>query len=125
MDAKSRFKGGALEFVTQAVKADIRSGRWSAGEALDIAATMKKERVKPDKRTYDALLSCAATENAWLFAWAIFEDMIECGIQPTASSFLPLLEVYCPPAYPFTRELTPTRPKPSAPSQINGLSLTK
>lgn len=63
-------------------------------EALGIAASMKEDGIKPDKKTYDSLLSCAASNNLWLFAWAIFDDMLQSGIQPTASSFLPLLKVF-------------------------------
>lgn len=84
-------------------------------EALDIAASMKRDGVQPDKRTYDSLLSCAAAHNSWLFAWAIFDDMIACGIQPTASSFLPLLQVYRSLVSHCIRQLTLPRPKPSVP----------
>jgi len=47
MGPKSRFQGGAQEYVTQFVREAIRAGRWTAGEAMDVTALAAELQVSP------------------------------------------------------------------------------
>jgi pentatricopeptide repeat protein len=67
--------------------------RGQYASCLAIAAKMKKDRMPPDYSTYSALIQAAAREANWLDAWAIFDDMLLVGVQPTATIFNHLLHV--------------------------------
>lgn len=62
-------------------------------KVLDLAAQMKANKIKPDVSTYVALISAAAYHRMWLDAWAIFDDMIAVGVQPTTAVFNALIKV--------------------------------
>lgn len=62
-------------------------------KALYLAAKMKSSATTPSITIYNALMSLAAREQSWLFAWAIFDDMRHCGVQPTTTTYAHLLQV--------------------------------
>lgn len=62
-------------------------------KALYLAAKMKSSPTAPSITIYNALMSLAAREQSWLFAWAIFDDMHHCGVQPTTTTYAHLLQV--------------------------------
>jgi pentatricopeptide repeat protein len=70
--------------------------RGQYASCLAIAAKMKKEGIPPDYSTYIALLQAAGRGAHWLDAWAIFDDMLLVGIEPTANIFNHLLHVCHP-----------------------------
>ncbi|CAA7259294.1 unnamed protein product [Cyclocybe aegerita] len=61
-------------------------------DALDHATRMKAANVNPDLSSYNALLSLAARDGSWLFAWAIFDDMLNASVRPNSLSFLHLIQ---------------------------------
>lgn len=64
------------------------------GDSLQLAQRMKADGIKPEAETYNILLSHAARDRTWLFAWAIFDDMILAGIRPTPTTFVHLIQVF-------------------------------
>jgi len=76
---------------TMKIMAAANAGKF--GNGLHYAARMKEAKVSPNISVYNALLGLAASENSWLFSWAIFDDMLQLGIQPTATSFAHLIQV--------------------------------
>lgn len=76
------------------IMASANEGR--SNNALHYCARMKVARVAPSISVYNALMSLAARDQAWIFAWAIFDDMILAGVDPTATTFTHLIQVSCP-----------------------------
>jgi pentatricopeptide repeat protein len=81
----------ATEYAVQLMAAS-NSGHFE--DSLQLAQRMKVDGIKPEAETYNILLSLAARERAWLFAWAIFDDMILAGIKPTPTTFVHLIQVF-------------------------------
>ncbi|KAF9481567.1 hypothetical protein BDN70DRAFT_876230 [Pholiota conissans] len=79
----------ATEYAVQ-IMATSNSGFFS--DCLQLAHGMKADGIKPELETYNTLLSLAARDRAWLFAWAIFDDMILSGIKPTPTTFVHLIQ---------------------------------
>lgn len=79
------------------IMAAADAGRFS--DCLQAAAQMKAARISPDTSVYNALISPAARQRSWLFAWAMFDDMLKVGIHPTPAIFAHLIHVTLPPAY--------------------------
>jgi pentatricopeptide repeat protein len=75
------------------IMASANEGRFN--NALHYCARMKVARVTPSISIYNALMSLAARDQTWLFAWAIFDDMIQSGIEPTTTTFTHLIQVLC------------------------------
>lgn len=71
--------------------AAANSGRFA--DSLQAAARMKAAQIPPDMSTYDALISLAAHHASWLFSWAILDDMLKVGFQPTPTTFAHLINV--------------------------------
>ena len=62
---------------------------------FQLAMRMKATGVAPDISTYNALMNAIAKDeeaNA-LFSWAILDDMLLVGIQPTTTTFTHLINV--------------------------------
>ncbi|KAF4620466.1 hypothetical protein D9613_000620 [Agrocybe pediades] len=74
---------------TLQIMASANSGNFA--ECLQIASKMKAENISPDAATYNAMLSLAARSGSWLYSWAIFDDMLQRGIQPTPVLFSHLI----------------------------------
>ncbi|KAF8967814.1 hypothetical protein BDZ97DRAFT_1801393 [Flammula alnicola] len=75
---------------TVRIMAASNSGRFA--DCLHLAARMKSDGLVPDASIYNALMSLAARDRSWLFAWAIFDDMLLAGIQPTSATFTHLIQ---------------------------------
>ena len=80
----------STDYTVQLLTA-ANSGRFA--DCLQLAERMKKDGIKPDYTVYSVLMSFAARERSWLFAWAIFDDMVLAGVQPTAATFVHLIAV--------------------------------
>ncbi|SJL10134.1 uncharacterized protein ARMOST_13518 [Armillaria ostoyae] len=59
---------------------DIRS-------CFEAAANMKKNGIAPDATTYNALLLATAYGTNSLDAFAVYEDMVSCGVEPNVATF--------------------------------------
>lgn len=68
---------------------------------FQIAAKMKATGVTPDILTYNALMSAVAQDGNTLFSWAILDDMLLVGIQPTTTTFTHLMDVIMPCFFSF------------------------
>jgi pentatricopeptide repeat protein len=91
-------------FVMEIMAAAER-GRYDT--CLEIAAKMKSEGIPPDYSTYSALMQVVARGTEWLDAWAIFDDMLLTGIEPTVAIFNYLLDVSeRPPSFFYYSPLT-------------------
>lgn len=84
----------APQDYTMKIMASANEGR--SNNALHYCARMKVSRVAPSISVYNALMSLAARDRAWIFAWAIFDDMILSGVDPTTTTFTHLIQVSCP-----------------------------
>ena len=62
-------------------------------EAFATCHAMKQEGIRPNRTTYDHLLSLCAKRFAPREAWAILEDMASVGIVPDKSAFHNVLQV--------------------------------
>jgi len=60
---------------------------------FQIAAKMKAADITPDISTYNALMSAVAQDANALFSWAVLDDMLLVGIQPTTTTFTHLMDV--------------------------------
>ena len=60
---------------------------------FQIAAKMKSSGISPDISTYNALMYAVAEEGDAMLSWAIFDDMLLLGIQPTTTTFAHLIHV--------------------------------
>ncbi|KAJ7593870.1 hypothetical protein C8J56DRAFT_853639 [Mycena floridula] len=63
-------------------------------ECFEIAAEMKREGVFPDADTYTTLILAAAVDNRNHDAWAILEDMLSMGVQPTQATLHAMLSAH-------------------------------
>jgi pentatricopeptide repeat protein len=54
---------------------------------------MKIACFAPSISIYNALMNLAARDQAWLFAWAIFDDMLHSGHEPTTTTIAHLIQV--------------------------------
>jgi pentatricopeptide repeat protein len=75
------------------IMASANEGRFN--NALLYSSRMKVARVAPSTSIYNALMSLAARDQTWLFAWAILDDMYHSGLEPTATTFTHLIQVSC------------------------------
>ena len=64
---------------------------------FQIAVKMKSSGIAPDISTYNALMNMIALEGNALFSWAILDDMLLVGIQPTVTTFTHLIDVIITP----------------------------
>ncbi|KAH9485324.1 Mitochondrial group I intron splicing factor CCM1 [Psilocybe cubensis] len=71
------------------IMAAANQNRFSA--CLEAAAKMKAAGLRPDASIYNALMGLAARSDSWLFSWAIVDDMMKLGIEPTATTFAHLI----------------------------------
>jgi len=78
---------------TTRIVASANEGRFN--NALHYCSGMKIARVAPSIPIYNSLMSLAARDQAWLFAWAILDDMFHFGVEPTATTFTHLIQVSC------------------------------
>ncbi|PPQ89534.1 hypothetical protein CVT25_012206 [Psilocybe cyanescens] len=69
--------------------AAANSGHFSG--CLEAASNMKAAGYTPDASVYNALMSLASRSESWLFSWAILDDMIQVGIEPTSATFAHLI----------------------------------
>lgn len=64
-----------------------------AVDAFKLGRSMKSRGLRPDRTTFDCLLT-ACKDLAFIpEAWAVLEDMVACGIQPDRNAFHSLLLV--------------------------------
>jgi hypothetical protein len=87
---------------TMRIMASVNSGNTAA--CFRAAVEMKAAGVAPDILTYNALMSAVAQDASGLLSWAIFDDMLLVGIQPTVTTFTYLMEVIMS---PFTFKFLP------------------
>ena len=66
-------------------------------QCFRMAAQMKNIGMKPDILIYNGLMAATAGEEQPLLAWAILDDMLLEGIQPTVTTFFHLLHVIMTP----------------------------
>ncbi len=78
---------------TMKILAEANQGHFK--NALHYATKMKTSGVVPSVTIYNALMSLAAREQSWLFAWAMLDDMLHTGVEPTATTFAHLIQVLC------------------------------
>jgi hypothetical protein len=78
---------------TMKIMASANEGRFN--NALYYCSRMKVARVAPSISIYNSLMSLAARDQTWLFAWAILDDMFQHGVEPTATTFSHLIQVLC------------------------------
>jgi pentatricopeptide repeat protein len=64
---------------------------------FQIAAKMKSYGIKPDISTYNALMDAIAKEGNSLLSWAIMDDMLLVGVQPTTTTFVHFIDVIMAP----------------------------
>ena len=64
---------------------------------FQIATRMKATRKSPDISTYNALMNAVARDAHSLLSWAILDDMLLLGIQPTVTTFTHLIDVIMTP----------------------------
>lgn len=79
-----------LTFTNQILTA-VNGGNFPSG--FQIAAKMKSQGISPDILTYNALMHAVAKDGNSLLSWAILDDMILFGIQPTVTTFTHLIDV--------------------------------
>jgi pentatricopeptide repeat protein len=77
------------------IMAAANSGNFAT--CFQIAAKMKAAGITPDISTYNALMSAAAQDANTLFSWAVLDDMLLVGIQPTTTTFTHLMDVIMAP----------------------------
>lgn len=77
--------------LTMQIMAAANSGH--SPTCFQIAAKMKAAGITPDISAYNALMSAVAQDANMLFSWAILDDMLLVGIQPTATTFTHLMDV--------------------------------
>lgn len=71
--------------------ASALEGRFN--NALYFCARMKVACVAPSISIYNSLMSLAARDQTWLFAWAILDDMLHSGVEPTTTTLTHLIKV--------------------------------
>jgi pentatricopeptide repeat protein len=76
---------------TVKLMASANSGHFA--DCLKTSAQIKSAGMKPDASIYNALMSLAARDASWLFSWAVFDDMLLSGVQPTSTTFAHLVNV--------------------------------
>ena len=76
---------------TMQIMAAANSGNFPT--CFQIAARMKATGIAPDISTYNALMSAVAHDANALFSWAVLDDMLLVGIQPTTTTFTHLMNV--------------------------------
>ena len=69
----------------------------SFAACFETAAKMKAAGITPDISTYNALMSAVARDPNSLFSWAVLDDMLLVGIQPTTTTFTHLMDVIMTP----------------------------
>ena len=77
--------------LTMQIMAAANSGNFPA--CFQVAAKMKTVGITPDISTYNALMSAVAQDANALFSWAILDDMLLVGVQPTTTTFTHLMDV--------------------------------
>ena len=62
---------------------------------FQIASRMKANGIAPDISTYNALMNAISQdpEANSLFSWAVLDDMLLVGVQPTTTTFAHLIDV--------------------------------
>jgi pentatricopeptide repeat protein len=63
---------------------------------FQIAGKMKSSGISPDVSTYNGLINAVAKDGHSLLSWAILDDMLLVGVQPTTTTFTHLIEVIMP-----------------------------
>lgn len=58
---------------------------------------MKAAGITPDISTYNALMAAVTQDANTLFSWAVLDDMLLVGIQPTTTTFIHLMDVIVTP----------------------------
>ena len=62
-------------------------------EVLELARQMKKENIRPDIHTYNAIISALAQDFCAEEAWTVYRDMLAMEIRPDINIFNQLLFV--------------------------------
>jgi len=96
--ANVKTRSPSVTDYTVKIMASANSGHFA--DCLKTSAQIKDARMKPDASIYNALMSLAARDASWLFSWAIFDDMLLSGVQPTSTTFAHLVNVT--PVSPFS-----------------------
>lgn len=86
-----KYRFPSVTDYTVKILASANSGHFA--DCLKTSAHLKSAGMKPDASVYNALMSLAARDASWLFSWAIFDDMLLSGIQPTPTTFAHLVNV--------------------------------
>lgn len=81
--------------LTMQIVSAANAGNFPA--CFQIATRMKATRITPDISTYNALMNAVAQDANALLSWAILDDMLLLGIQPTVTTFTHLIDVIMTP----------------------------